>query len=405
MSDAPDHLVSACATIALVTVLSTLTSERSPFRRAPLIPAADIGGVERLRGSVRSHGNGSLVWESLRLDDVVHRGDSIFTGDESSVSVLLADHSRIELGPSSYVVLESTSPERPVAVRVRRGAVEVSAGRHGMNVSSGTSSIAVAADSDAGLSKQDSGGVHIEVHRGHAEISSAGVDENIAAGHASELDVDGSVTQRESLSIRLTSPLRGKSFYARGNPDPVELRWESPAPIGTVLEIARESFDHPLVQVLAEGLHFTFQPPAAGVFSWRLTLAGVPLTESSNFAVVDDRPAIPAWPNRDELVIADDRSPILLCWGEIPGVDRYQVQVSTDPEFATATVTSEVSDVSRVLVPLAESERRYFWRVRAADPDRHDSPFSERAAFRLTRITGDEAPVHMQSEVHVDAQP
>ena len=64
-----------------------------------------IGRIEQTSNEVRHKKSQTLVWRRAKEQSLIHTGDSIFTGSQSTSKILLNDGTKIEISPDSLVVV------------------------------------------------------------------------------------------------------------------------------------------------------------------------------------------------------------------------------------------------------------------------------------------------------------
>lgn len=392
----PDAVLVAVATVAFLANGAALSSERTPFsaRRPPR--AEIIGEFASVFGSVKTHGAGSLVWDAVRPLDDVHQGDAVFTGPDAQVTLRLADGSSIELAPSTFVVIgRDTSP----SIRIARGSVGGLAGSRGLRVDAGTSESAIAARSRAAVHVAPSGS-RIEVAQGRVDVtgSALAASQQVAGRQAIEIGASGTVS-RTDLPVVLTWPSPGATIRFRGKPEAIDFAWMSGLPHDLRIEIARDqAFAHVVLDARVTTPGKSFVPPTAGAYRWRvLGDEGVPVSEARSFLVLEDLPPRLAQPLDDEVIFVAPGEQTTLAWR---AGEPVRVEIAADPSFAKPVVAESAIAGNRLAFAPPEGEGRWHWRVRAA---RDDAPWSEPRPFRITRVDGNAAPLHLNEEVLVDA--
>lgn len=393
----PDAALVAIATIALLANGAALSSERTPFAAPEHEGAPVIGELDAVHGRARSHGAGVLVWSTVRSRDEVRLGDAVFTGPDAQLTVRLLDGSTLELGPSTFVVIGGAD-ERP-SIRLARGSIGGVAGPAGLRIEAGPTHADFAARAEAAVHVSPSRS-RIEVDEGRVDVATATRDavEELASRDAIDVDAAG-VPSRFRLPVALLSPATGATFRFRGPLAAVALAWSPHEARDLRLEVARDpDFGDLALSARVSSATRSFSPPRAGAYRWRLVGPdGTAVSETRSFLVLEERAPVLAQPLEDEVVFVGTGLATTLAWR---ATEPVRVEVAADASFdSPAFVRDGIAGDRVAFVPLA-GEGRWLWRVRAA---RADAPWSEARPFRVTRVDGNSAPVHLNVEIHVDA--
>lgn len=311
--------------------------------RAPVVSSErQVAVLAPSDAQVRRRLSGSLVWDELRPGDALYERDSIFVLPEGTATLELADGSQLEVDGSTLLVLE-----RPRAVSLKEGGASGAPWRWQARAKSERAA-------------RPPGPVQLAA-QGGGEIADP---------------------------VALIAPAPNERRYYRGQIPTVLLKVERGAP-GLVVQVAQ---DRGFTQVLQQAPVESGEHPVAlarpGLYWWRVADGGGrPRSQARKFALVEDGPPLLFSPRPAGRV---QRGSVPFSWGPLQGVDRYRLQISTDPEFIVAAVDVEVEGTRFRWATGDVPEGTYYWRVRAISQERADAPFTESRRLELTfRPTAD----------------
>ncbi len=359
----------------------TLLLDRGP--RRSIAEGERIATLTYGTSDLRRRPSGSLVWEELDQGAALFEADALFVSGQGEANVSFADGSELELGENSLVVVKRPAEDDDgTQVALLRGSVAGRGGSNGLQISSDQTVAELQGNTEARVVRQESGNAYVEVHEGAVDVKHAGVTRRAVADEAVEIrgaSMKGLAVGR----VRLGTPGRNARIFFREKLPMVTVRWASATAQDQLQVSAFADFRRPSAVVPAQDGRFDFKAPAAGGFWWRVVdERGVPQSEARRFTLVKDVAPAPSSPAANELVDGTAGRALQLSWTPVPGVRRYRVEVAEAPGFAVVLAHAEV-EASSVRLSHAFLEGSYFWRVRAADDERGESPYSPATPFQL----------------------
>jgi hypothetical protein len=218
--------------------------------------------------------------------------------------------------------------------------------------------------------------VHLQVVS--PEMTSADLPDGDYVLRARAVDADGlqglEATRQFEVDARPVPPLvEAQSDGAVRYGDTLALRWTRPEGVEAFdLQVARDaSFDAPLVERVALTDTALTLPLPPGQYVWRLASRHAGERGPwSDPVPVELRPTPPGGPPAGAQV---QKTQLVLSWSAgVPG-DRYAVQVSADPLFASTLVETEVAEPTLTLARPAPG--RYHVRVRIVNTEGITGPY------------------------------
>jgi hypothetical protein len=377
-----DVAVIAASAVGLAVVSLLLLEEGG----SAATTADALGTIVERQGFVRRRPAATLVWDDAGRGERLGHGESVFVGPDSSAALVLDDGARLEIHASSLVVLER--PGRvgePPTLALRRGSISA--------VAAGAAVKIRGARGDASLAP----GARARV------VAHERLRVQLVAGDAT---VGGESTLVEAPRIALSAPAQDERLYFSGTPAAIVLRWDGAMADGFTLEVARDPDFQAMVAALpAERGDYTWVPPTAGAYFWRLVDARrVPGSEVRKLVIVADAPPLPFAPAEGEVVLAPAGRSVPFWWTEVDDVPRYLLEISSSPRFDSVAFSAEADGPGAWIDPRLP-EGTYHWRVRSVAPGRGPSPPSLPSAFRIVHSSVPDAPELLGPSIQVDDAP
>jgi hypothetical protein len=138
-----------------------------------------------------------------------------------------------------------------------------------------------------------------------------------------------------------------------------------------------------------------------GVTWWRVVdEAGLPVSESRRFALVEEAPPQTMTPKADEQVLAPVGSVVPFTWTPLVGVTTYRVEISSSRGFEPI-VASQTVQGSQLKWASTLPEGSFYWRVTALDGALGEGLPSTPTKFRLIWKPLPMTPELLPSEVEI----
>ena len=126
MRNARFGILPALAVIALICVPAVSFAQNSDLTRDRFVISARAGGVNAVTGGATMRAHGNTQWELLTIKEDLQTGDSVKTGTDGRVEMLLNPGSYLRLGENSEFELANNSLEN-LEIRLLRGTAIVEA--------------------------------------------------------------------------------------------------------------------------------------------------------------------------------------------------------------------------------------------------------------------------------------
>jgi|GEM_PF-4325762 len=390
-------------------VFSYLTANESIlFKAETKINAPVFGKVTKISNDVRHKKTKQLQWKSARSPSVIHLGDSIFTGPDSTAKVEIQGGSQFDVSPNSMIYFDKNASN--FTLNLEFGSIEgrLNAGKLNLKVGNQSLELNSASGGEISLTKSATGdGYDIQSKSGTFDVSSPLGAETLTGG--SSLTITGAAKEKKSAEkqkLALEEVLKKKKEKERlakeaaeaaekakviksefvwikpeansdfeikidANRMPIEvpkvtLEWRaSPNPEKFVLEFSKTpDFASPITSAslssnnwtapeLSEGDYYVRVRPETVLDNWSPTLG---------FSMIMGKPKpLPApvlvtqevsyqWPSKE---------PVHLEWKKVAKAKKYKVEVSNKVDFSNQPQVVEATD-SSVLLPPPGMGRHYF---------------------------------------------
>ncbi len=388
-------LASGSALLATVALALALGSWRITDE-APTTPT--VASVKQSTGEVKIRLALTLGWHAVRRGESVHDGDALFVPPGADTTLSFVDGTELAIDERSLVVVE-----RPRAgtrlVTLRQGAVSSRVGVEGLTLQTPVGEARLASMTEARVELQGEK-LEVFVKQGTAKVKSEnGSQKAVLAGQRVLASAQGAA-ELPDFGVKLLSPDSQARFPFRGKPAAVTLQWEG-EPDGARVQVARDrlfafvDFERP-----AAGASLVLAAPSKGVTWWRLVdIDGHPLSEARRFTCIEDVAPIGMSPRNGEVMLVPLGTSASFAWTPLPGISRYQFEISSTQTFETLAVT-EVTNGASTRVTLSLNEADWYWRVRAADEASLGMP-SVPLRFRIIHKGIPDAPELLNPEIEV----
>jgi hypothetical protein len=372
-----------------------------PAARPLNLDGRPIAEVTFSSSSLRRRPAQTLVWEDLARGASVNDADILFVPPGGEARIRFTDGSVLELDESSLVVLAAPEAQRPSA-QLKQGSVSAQAGGGGLLIESAGGQTTLQGEAE-GRVEVSPAGAQVQVFKGSATVAAAGGKQTLGANQGGGFSASGQWNEQVPAPAALESPARNQRlFFREAQPGPLSFQWKG-AREGLSLQLARDRlFGFVTTQTPVSGNGHTVAQPGPGLHWWRLVdERGVPVSEARRFTLIADVPPEPVAPRANSVLWATESRAGAFRWTEIPNVRHYRVEIASTRDFAHLSLHLD-AEGSPLWVRPQLAEGYYWWRVRADEPERGESAFSEPVPFRLIHRPIPEAPELIDSEVEVD---
>lgn len=399
-----DWLIALVGGLGALIAAALLSRGSPPLALSPEL-GRPVAAVAFSASDVRRRPARTLVWEELDTGAIVHEQDAIFVPPGSAARIAFEDGSFLEVDENSLLVVEPPSPDRTRArVALRKGSLSGATSSRALEIR-GPGGVAELARHSEAQVEVAQGKATVAVFQGSARLATALGERTFQAGEGGGASESGWFNPPR-YPIELEAPQRNERLFYTGQPPVVTLRWEmeADAPSARVQVSRDRAFGFVVASAPATGGELAFRRGAAGIFWWRLVdEEGAPLSEARRFSLVEDVPPRPITPAPGAMVLATEARPLTVVWRPLKGVGTYRVELSRDPDFHHLEHFASAG-THHVRVTRALPEGVYYWRVRADEPERGESRFSEPRSFRLIHKPLPEAPELLSPEIEVESE-
>ena len=374
-------------------------------RSVPPRPQRELPEVATLslaRAEVRRRAVGTLGWSDLELSARVHDLDSVFVPPGSAAGLTFDDGSRLELDENSLALIQrqAQSPGTQTQVELLRGSASGTSGPGGIELRGGGLVAQLPREAGATVSVTPGAPGRIEVFAGTAQVKTRSGTQRLEQQQSGSVGADGELATA-TFAVPLRSPARATRTYFQQAPGPIELAFSASGGEALAVQVAGDAAFRTLLAAgpAPDGV-YVFTPKKQGVYWWRVVGPGtVPMSEARRLEVIEDLPPILTSPGPDEQLATAARA-IPLAWARAGDAPLYEVEISADDKFARLAFSAQVaSNHLWVSEPLPEG--RYHWRVRTAQAERGESPWSASRSFILIDRPLPDVPELIDSELEV----
>jgi hypothetical protein len=332
----------------------------------------ELGRFVDSESDVRRRLQSSLLWQDVRGTEVVFEGDSIFTGDDATAELKMADGVTLAVAPNSLVVLNRRRQGLAVDLQVgqivaqsTRGEGRVTVVQDGREAELQVAPQATvqlerrAAGRDLGL-RALSGAVTVQTQ----DDQGARRSERVAGDQGVRLDPALRARQPDE-EIVLQSPQHLTNYW-RPAGEGLEFRWRA-ASAEVRLEISeRADLSQPLVDERVVGSDKNIVSlPAGRSFFWRVSGKGADgkelVSSVARFRLSAAEGPRLLLPKAGERLRTREDASIDFAWQARPGRRAYLWQLSQTADFANIIESRETKATRWPSRPPAPGT--YYWRV------------------------------------------
>ena len=382
-----DGAIMTVASITLATSVYFLLNDGAFFDERGSMDLKAVGTFKTSTNDVRRRVDAGMTWAQVEEKQTVFEGDSIFTGDKSEASIVLANGNIIKVDPKSLVVIHTIGNQTEIDLQY--GSLQgkiASAEKIVIKQNGKLESIDSAAGSQIRIVKSEKQKTtRIQVTKGEIKFGNESIHEDEV------IDMGEKKAKVQKATITLVAPANGETkWLALGTP--LNFKWKaSGAAAGkpVKIEFSRNShFEKTFYSATASGDHFAVSDSniPEGSFYWRVKPTDGEFSLPALATAYSDVPPIPVLP-KDALVYnldsekGETSKTIFFTWEDKSGSIDYDLEVARDQEFKSI-VKSKIGreKVERVSDLVAGT---YYWHVKGRHPDRQNAPFSRLMAFSI----------------------
>lgn len=367
----------------IVFLISTtlILDEGLVFRSKSKGVGPSVAQMTKVSNDVRRRAIGDLAYFPARDLDEIYLGDSIFTGTGSGSQINFKSGSNITLNPETMVVIESDGNNS--SLDVQKGSLSANLSKNGaLVVNIGNEKTTLNGDNATlNLSKAADGSTQLNVEKGSLVISGPNGNTLLKENESANLK-EGQRVKLEDHTLALINPSKNSNLWVQST-DTVNFKWQphQNSKLYRITISSDENFskilnqytrDLPSIDFLAEGLPFRVP------LYWKVEdLTTKASSFGQKFTLHRDDPPQLISPVQNKKIKLHElaQSPITLEWESWNSEKSFRVQVSKEITFNTLITDNEAQESHLEIRP--STFGNYYWRVKAINPNRPQSPWSK----------------------------
>lgn len=418
-----DVLILGMALVALVTSVFLIFEDGYLLNNNVDDDLISVGRVSQKMNDVRRRLEVGFAWRSIKREDIVYEGDSLFTGDDSTATVDLDQGGQLLIDPKSLVVVHTKDLQLEVDLQYGSLLGKVNKNVPILLSQNGVKRKLTATNAEIKITRsRRNKKTQVHVLKGEVQIQPV---KDKPINPLANLDLEKPtpsesqvLRENESLDLKtgtsravqnkelvLIAPTPDAILWATAN-QKFDFKWsilneeEAPLDLPLTFEVSRDpdfkemvlkkNLKGKLIRVgetqLAEGNYFWRVSPVGGdTKSKSLTLAnGDQLTASEvqRFTVYENLPPTLLSPQLGEVIQFDPDTgetakQVDLKWEQLSPADHFEYQIQKIEEELNPPLTTELSSATTGLLAAGI----YQWRVRGHHPTRRHPPWSSWSKF------------------------
>jgi len=367
-------------TIALIFIIN----DGLLFKKNEFSENVEIGHITAVTSDVRKKDSKKIVWEEAEIADKIRKNEMVFTGDNSSVSIVLQDGSIFHLSENTLIVL-NIDEEIP-KLKIIKGGLSGKLGSSAL-ISFKSKKVEhsiTGENASINLSLNKDQSANIEIVEGTARLD----DLSLKAKKA--VFINQSSIKYLDMSLQTTNPKNNHVSWHRS----MQFNWIEF--IGTkhyLLELSKNIyFKNPVKIAKAELNSVMLQDLPYSLYFWRVKAIGtnddiIGISTTQTFQLKEDRIPAPVNPTFGDIInfpvklnISDTLKKVFFKWQDETLAFNYRIQVAKDNRFKKPIVDKKIQQ------QFYEGKLqlgKYYWRVAVNDNRSRDLKWSKPADFKL----------------------
>lgn len=328
-----------------------------------------IGEIKVIKNDVRRRLEVALSWLPLRKQSDVYQGDSIFTGDNSSIEIETTSGERITIAPNSMIVINQRKDSMTLSIGF--GSVEGQM-QNGKKLFISSNNKLTEISGTDGKIRVDSGegnNLRLNVLGGEVRIQSSSGEKILRGTDSAELLDGGNINDTSRSNIEIISPFAEQKF--KNKPDePIVFKWTTRRKYSRMkIKISTDDkFSNIVVDTrINENLFSAYNLPTDTDLYWQIIAEGG-VSNVHKFAIAGERPPLPVFPKPGYQFFFSPNlsgSPVELSWEPGSIASHFEVQVANNNDFSKIIFANKTKNKSYKFNSLAAGQ--YYWRVRSID--------------------------------------
>ena len=367
----------------------------SPGRSGEGVPTTPIAAsVKHATGGVKVRLALTLGWTGASRGVEVH--EETLRAPEGRLPLTFTDSTELALDERSLVVIER-SRSGVGSVTLRQGSVWGRVGSGGLTLQTPAGEARLEAMTEARVEIEGEQ-LEVSVKQGAANLKNRKGELKIVSSGQRVAAASSGTKELAPFAFQLLTPLALARLPFQKEPGAVTLTWAGHAPGASRVQVARDRlFAFVDAEFSAEGGSLVLTKPSKGVTWWRIVDGtGRSVSEARRFTCIEDVAPVGMYPRSGEVLLAPLGALVGFAWAPLPGISRYQLEISSSQGFEPLTVSQVAGQHCQG--PL--SERGHVVGVVRADDETGLGVPSPPIRFRvITRIP--EAPELLNPEIEV----
>lgn len=298
-------------------------------RSVQVTQTKQIGTITFKRRVAERKYSQQVIWEKLGNNAPIYNFDTIRTDADSLATINLQDGTAIELEEETMVVLQDS--QKGLDIDFEQGSISAKSGsKRALNITAGTTTVAIAAAGDVNLNKTADEDLNVNVESGKATLTTDGKSSEVGTKQAAVVS-DGKA-EVKNINIRLISPEPAKTLLATSS-QVVTFTWDTGESQKATFQISNDSsFSNILSERTTTGNSAT-ATLSEGVYYWRVS-AGENSSAVRRIAIITENIPIILRPySSQNFEYRDSRPLVTFSWRGAGSANNYILEIANDSNF------------------------------------------------------------------------
>ena len=409
-----DQILIVLSVIGMTALSYLLYDDSFLFRFSSQGTQIVVGQMNLIKNDVRRKASEDFIWITTRRDQDVFRGDSIFTGEESSTLIRLKNGSELLVAENSLIVLEMVGDE--FILDLKFGQLESTINNGNLKLKENDQKIQVnSTKSKINIRRNKVGKMDFKLLSGQAELLKTGESKILSENKKIEVEKN----QLKEVADYGIENLTPDTFILLGQ-KPISFAWTSvpEATIYRFLASFKNDLNDPFQNSELNQTSYEFLHPKNNYESiyWKIEAFDSnqkKIAQSDIFKkeITDYKKSSILFPEQNSVVLYqplnlnDNKTMVQIRWKSTELHKHFSLQLSATEDFEKPTEYKDLI-ASELEVPL--SRGTHFTRVREQNEDLWDleRPWSEIQRFEVKKDASEmNLEIPQFSEIKIDFKP
>jgi hypothetical protein len=325
------------------------------------------GETQSVQNDIRRKSLNSLSWDGLSDNSNVYFNDSIYSGNDSEVSIFTSKGTSFRLEPNSLIFLEKDNGQIAVDIKLGGMQADLKQGESVILKSEGFSTQvrADADDTQLKLLKESQTQTSVVVQKGRAAAITNNESRALSTREKVTLDQKLKKADVSKIEIQLLQPRNNETIWLKPEAAAL-LQWKAEGSgsrqMFHITVSKKRDFSDPVYNATTMESYVRVRPLNRGIYFWRVSTDASQHSERGLFRIKTDVPPALYFPADKSIVIADS---VQLLWQNPGEAKKFRLQVAKDPQFSRFLVNESIDQHEYRLSSLPTGE--YFWRVQTEE--------------------------------------